>query len=207
LIFTLFPFQWVLDTKQGSQIPDIPTFQVSVKGSDSGSFGGAKLNGTNFRKWKRLMATHLRCMHKMGHVTGVTKAPSPEDIVAYNKWDDDDGLVMSVLWKAMNEEIIDLVEACDTAHAIWLTLEGLYTNDSDFIQVHELMCTALAIHQDGQPVAHYFTKLKNIWAEIDVKRPCMIKNQEDIVWYQQEKKLERVHHFLKGLDAKHNSAK
>ncbi|XP_050387200.1 uncharacterized protein LOC126803431 [Argentina anserina] len=114
---------------------------------------------------------------------------------------------MSVLWKAMNEEIIDLVEACDTAQAIWLTLEGLYTNDSDFIQVHELMCTALAMQQDGQPVAQYFTKLRNIWAEIDVKRPCMIKHQEDIIWYQREKELERVHHFLKGLDTKHNNAK
>ncbi|XP_050373823.1 calcium-transporting ATPase 10, plasma membrane-type-like [Argentina anserina] len=110
-------------------------------------------------------------------------------------------LVMSVLWKALNEEIVDLVEVCDTAQAIWQTLENLYTNDSDFIQVHELMCTALAIQQDGQPVAQYFTKLKNVWAEIDMKRPCMIKNQEDIVWYQRENELERVHHFLKGLDA------
>ena len=98
----------------------------------------------------------------MRHVTGVTKAPSPEDIVAHTKWDDDDGLVMSVLWKAMNDEIVDLVEACATAQAIWETLTSLFANDSDFIQVHELMCTALAIHQDGQPVAHYFTKLKNI---------------------------------------------
>ena len=141
---------------------DVPKFEVSVKSSDSGSFGGTKLNGTNFRKWKRLMAAHLRGMHKMRHVTGVTQAPSKDDIIAYTKWDDDDGLMMSVLWKAMNDEIIDLVEACDTAQAIWLTLEGLYTNDSDFIQVHELMCTALAMQQDGQPVAQYFTKLRNI---------------------------------------------
>ena len=103
---------------EGSQLLDVPTFEVSVKSSDSGSFGGTKLNGTNFRKWKRLMTAHLRGMHKMGHVTGVTKAPSPEDIVAYNKWDDDDGIVMSILWKAMNDEIVDLVEACATTQAI-----------------------------------------------------------------------------------------
>ncbi|XP_050376390.1 uncharacterized protein LOC126793805 isoform X3 [Argentina anserina] len=195
------------DKDESSQVNDIQKFEVSVKNSDSGSFGGAKLNGANFRKWKKIMTAHLRGMHKIGHVTGVTKAPNADAVVAYTKWDDDDGLVMFVLFKAMNEEILDLVAECDTAHAIWTTLEVLFTNDSDFIQVHELMCTAFAMHQDGQPVAQYFTKLKNIWAEIDVKRPCMIKNHEDIVWYQKEKEIERVHHFLKGLDAKHNSAK
>ncbi|XP_050374524.1 uncharacterized protein LOC126792068 [Argentina anserina] len=58
---------------EGFQIHDVPTFEIFVKGSDNGSFGGAKLNGTNFRKWKRLIAAHLRGMHKMGHVTGVTE--------------------------------------------------------------------------------------------------------------------------------------
>ena len=63
------------------------------------------------------------------------------------------------------------------------------------------------MQQNGQPVSIFFTKLKNVWAEIDQKRPCKIKNQEDIAWYQKEKELERVHAFLRGLDAKHNSAK
>ena len=81
----------------------------------------------------------------MRHVTGVIEVPSASNVAAYTKWEDDDGLVMSVLYKAMNEEIVDLVEQCDTAQAIWKTLGDLYTNESDFIQVHELMCTAAAM--------------------------------------------------------------
>ncbi|KAL6195121.1 hypothetical protein ACLB2K_030742 [Fragaria x ananassa] len=135
------------------------------------------------------MTAHLRGMHKMGHVTGVIEVPSASNVAAYTKWEDDDGLVMSVLYKAMNEEIIDLVEQCDTAQEIWKTLGDLYTNESDFIQVHELMCTAAAMQQNGQPVAQYFTKLKNIWADIDVKRPCKIKNQEDLVWQEHQQPL------------------
>lgn len=50
-------------------------------------------------------------------------------------------------------------------------------------------------------------KLKNVWAKIDQKRPCKIKNQVDIAWYQKKKDLERVFAFLRRLDAKHNSAK
>ena len=166
---------------ESSKVNDVQTFEVSVKNSESGSFGGPKLNGTNFQKWKKIMTAHLRGMHKMGHVTGVITAPSESDVAAYTKWEDDDGLVMSVIYKAMNDDIVDLVEQCDTAQAIWKTLEDLYNNESDFIHVHELMCTASAMQQNEQPVAQYFTKLKNIWAEIDVKRPCKIKNQEDLV--------------------------
>lgn len=66
-------------------------------------------------------------------------------------------------------------------------LGDLYTNESDFIQVHELMDKATGMQQNGQPVSVFFTKLKNIWAEIDQKRPYKIKNPEDIVWYQREK--------------------
>ena len=80
--------------EESSQVTDVQKLEVSVKNSESGSFGGAKLNGTNFRKWKRIMATHLRDMHKMRNVTGVTTAPSKDDIVTYTKWNIDDGLVM-----------------------------------------------------------------------------------------------------------------
>ena len=153
------------------------------------------------------MSVHLHGMHKMGHVTGTIQVPSEDNVEAYTKWEDDDGLVMAILFKAMTDDVQQMVKECETAEAIWKTLGDLYTNESDFIQVHELMCKAAGMQQNGQPVSVYFTKMKNVWAEIDQKRPCKIKNQEDIAWYQKEKELERVHAFLRGLDAKHNSAK
>ncbi|XP_061995754.1 uncharacterized protein LOC133713736 isoform X2 [Rosa rugosa] len=153
------------------------------------------------------MSVYLRGIHKMGYVTGTIKAPSEDDVDAYAKWADDDGLVMSILFRAMTDDVLQMVEECETAEAIWKTLGDLYTNESDFIQVHELMCKSASMQQNGQPIAVYFTKLKNVWAEIDQKRPCKIKNQVDLVWYQKEKELERVHVFLRGLDEKHSSAK
>ncbi|KAM5565144.1 hypothetical protein ABKV19_019261 [Rosa sericea] len=195
------------DESESSKINEIQKVEVSVRSSDGDSFRGTKLNGTNFRTWKKIMSVHLCGIHKMRHVTGTTKAPSEEDVNAYTKWEDDDGYVMAILFKVMTEDVLQLVEECETAEAIWKTLGDLYTNESDFIQVHELMCKAASMQQNGQPVAVYFTKLKNVWAEIDQKRPCKIKNKEDLVWYQKEKKLERVHVFLRGLDEKHSSAK
>lgn len=153
------------------------------------------------------MSVFLRGIHKMEHVTGTIKAPNEEDAEAFAKWKDDDGYMISVLFKAMTDDVLQMVEECETAEAIWKTLGDLYTNESDFIQVHELMCKAAGMQQNRQPVSVFFTKLKSVCAEIDQKRPYKIKNPEDITWYQREKELERVHAFLKGLDTKHNSAK
>lgn len=61
--------------------------------------------------------------------------------------------------------------------------------------------------QDGQAVSVFYTQLKNVWAEIDQRRPNKLKNTEDIIWYKKEKELERVHQFLSGLDARHHNAK
>ncbi|XP_062006607.1 uncharacterized protein LOC133723756 [Rosa rugosa] len=197
------------DEKEGqsAKINEVQKVEVSVQSSDGGSFGGMKLNGTNFRTWKKIMSVYLRGIHKIGHVTGTTETPGDEDVNAYTKWEDDDGSVMAILFKAMTDDVLQLVEGCETAEAIWKTLGDLYTNESDFIQIHELMCKAASMQQNRQSIAVYFTKLKNVWAEIDQKRPCKIKNQEDLVWYQKEKELERVHVFLRGLDEKHSSAK
>ncbi|XP_062000220.1 uncharacterized protein LOC133717519 isoform X2 [Rosa rugosa] len=195
------------DECENSKINEVQKIEGSVRSSDGGSFVGPKLNGTNFRTWKKIMSVHLHDIHKMGHVTGTTKAPSEEDADAYAKWEDDDGSVMALLIKAMTEDVLQLVKECETAETIWKTLRDLYTNESDFIKVHELMCKAASMQQNGQPIVVYFTKLKNVWAKIDQKRPCTIKNQEDLVWYQKERELERVHVFLRGLDEKHSSAK
>ncbi|PRQ41190.1 putative gag-polypeptide of LTR copia-type [Rosa chinensis] len=134
---------------QCSKINEVQKIEVSVRNSDDGSFGGPKLNGTNFRTWKKIMSIHLSGIHKMGHVNGTTKAHSEEDADAYAKWEDDDGSVMALLFKAMTEDVLQLVEECETAEMIWKTLGDLYTNESDFIQVHELMCKAAICNRMG----------------------------------------------------------
>lgn len=50
---------------------------------------------------------------------------------------------MSVLYKSMTEEIIQLIIGCDTAANIWKTLQDLYLNESDFAQIHELHAKGL----------------------------------------------------------------
>ncbi|KAM5575515.1 hypothetical protein ABKV19_014467 [Rosa sericea] len=186
----------------------IQKVEVSVQNPDSssGSFGGAKLNGPgNYRTWKKMISAHLRGIHKMGHVTGTIKAPTNDQSEEYVKWEDADGLVLSILYKAMTDEVVHLIIGCDTAAEVWKTLNDLYLNESDFSQIYELLCKATRMKQDGQAVLVFYTQLKNVWAEFDQRRPNKLKDAEDIAWYVKEK--ERVHQFLSGLDARHDSAK
>ena len=117
---------------QGSKFNEVQKVEVSVQSSEGSSFGGTRLNGTNFRTWKKVMSVYLRGIHKMGYVTGEIKAPSEDDVEAYAKWEDDDGFVMSVMFKAMTDEVLQMVEECETTEAIWRTLGDLYNNESDF---------------------------------------------------------------------------
>ncbi|PRQ36075.1 putative RNA-directed DNA polymerase [Rosa chinensis] len=97
---------------------NIQKVEVSVQNPDSssGSFGGAKLNGLgNYRTWKKMISAYLRGIHKMGHVTGTIKAPMNDQSEEYVKWEDVDGLVLLILYKAMTDEVVQLIIECDTA--------------------------------------------------------------------------------------------
>lgn len=133
------------------------------------TFGGAKLNGTNYCMWFELDAWGMsmarsRLLRKMLRLIQC-------------------GAVMSVLYKAMTEYMIQLIIECNTAAEIWKTLKDLYMNQSDFSKIHELHCKAFRMTQSGQPLSVFFTQLKNIWAEIDQRRPNKMKNADDIGSY------------------------
>lgn len=55
------------------------------------------------------MSIYLRGIHKMGHLIGNIKAQSEDNMKAYTKWKDDDGLVMSILFTVMTDDVLQMV--------------------------------------------------------------------------------------------------
>ncbi|XP_062001748.1 uncharacterized protein LOC133718884 [Rosa rugosa] len=153
-----------------------------------------------------MMTAHLCGLDKMGYVNGLIQTPDEKD-VGYAKWETHNGAVMSVLYKAMTDEVVQLIIGCETAAEIWSTLKQLYLNDSDFAQIHELHTKAFMMRQDGRPVAVYYAALKGLWLEIDQRHPNKMNNADDIKLHNEEKDLMRLHIFLHGLNDKHASAK
>ncbi|XP_040371462.1 uncharacterized protein LOC112184472 [Rosa chinensis] len=172
---------------------------VSVKDDSTGSCGGVKLNGSNFRTWKKMMEAHLCVIDKVGYVDGSIAEP-PIAANNYSKWKTANGSVTSILYKSMTEDVSQMIMGCNTAEEIWESLKEIYFNGTDFAEVYELNTQAARMTQDGKLVAMYLAKLKGIWQEIDQMRPCRMKCPDDVKIYKEEKDLMRVHVFLAGLD-------
>ena len=51
---------------QGSKTNEVQKVEMFVRSLEGGSFGGTKLNGTNFGTWKKIMSVYLCGIHKMG---------------------------------------------------------------------------------------------------------------------------------------------
>ena len=172
---------------------------VSVKDDSIGSYGGVKLNGSNYRTWKKMMEAHLCGIDKVGYVDdSITEPPIAAN--NYSKWKTANGSVTSILYKSMTEDVSQMIMGCNTAEEIWDSLKEIYFNGTDFAEVYELSTQASRMTQDGKPVAMYFAKLKGIWQEIDQMRPCRMKCPDDVKIYKEEQDLMRVHVFLAGLD-------
>lgn len=58
---------------------------VSVKDDSTGSYGGIKLIGSNYRTWKKMIEAHLCGLDKVGFVDGSITEP-PMTHKSYPKW-------------------------------------------------------------------------------------------------------------------------
>lgn len=76
----------------GESSYDSNKISVSVKDDSTGSYGGVKLNGTNYRTWKKMMVAHLWGIDKVGYVDGSIPEP-PIEANNYSKWKTANGSV------------------------------------------------------------------------------------------------------------------
>lgn len=64
--------------------------------------------------WKKMMNAHLCRLNKTRYVHGTFEAPTEED-EDYPKWENVNGAVMSVLYKSMTKDVLQLIIGWDTA--------------------------------------------------------------------------------------------
>ena len=87
-----------------------------------------RLSGKNYLKWSQLIKTFLKGKGKLSHLEGT--GPQKED-PTYAAWDEEDSLVMSWLWSAMNPEISDTIMFLTTAKEIWDAMRTTYSKIND----------------------------------------------------------------------------
>ncbi|XP_071739004.1 uncharacterized protein [Rutidosis leptorrhynchoides] len=103
--------------------------------------------------------------NKVGFIDGTIKKPN-EDDEDYMPWMRCDEMVKGWLTTTMEKEIRSSVKYASTAHEIWRDLKERFGNKSD-PRAYELKQTLSTMHQNGNTILVYHTKLRSLWDEID----------------------------------------
>ena len=92
-------------------------------------------NGQNFHLWKFQLRAILLGQDLMGIVDGSVKKPTEADKQA--EWIRKDNQCISLLCKAVDESILEILMNCGTSHAIWEKLKLLH-DQSAHESVHHI---------------------------------------------------------------------
>ena len=142
------------------------------------------------------MTNFLFAKNKIGFVDGSLLKPDKND---------DKYMIKGWLTTAMEKEIRSSVKYANTALEIWNDLHERFGKESA-PRAYELKQSVTQTRQEGASVSAYFTKLRNIWDEIDSVLPtprcecngCSCNVGKRIT---ELKGKERLYEFLMGLDA------
>ena len=102
--------------------------------------------GNNYLVWSRMVKTAVGSKGLWGHITSGT-APKPvaqeedkEEAAKdpFERWEQEDMMVMSVLHASLEPAILDAYSYCETAKELWDTLKKVYGNTSNLSWVFEV---------------------------------------------------------------------
>ena len=135
-----------------------------------------RLDGKNYFKWSQLVRTVLKRKWKISHLMGT--GPKPRD-PRFEVWDEEDSMIMTLLWNSMTLEISDTCMFLATAKDIWDAIQQTYSKARDAAQVYEVKVKTIVVNQGSETVTEYADQLKTLWQELDHYRVIKTKSPED----------------------------
>jgi gag-polypeptide of LTR copia-type len=100
-----------------------------------------RLNGTeNYLLWSRQILMYLRGQRLTGYVNDTVKRPevTTEKVIELQKWEADDGQVMSWLINSMEVRLQNQFIMLDTALQVWDRAAEMYSQKGNHGQVYHL---------------------------------------------------------------------
>jgi gag-polypeptide of LTR copia-type len=142
--------------------------------SKSSQIISVKLNGAeNYLLWSRQILMYLRGQRLTGYITGIVKRPEAtiEKMVELQKWEADDGQVMSWLINSMEVRLQNQFMMLDTALQVWDRAAEMYSQKGNHGQVYHLQTKADCLVQGEMSVTEFFSELNNMWEQMDFFDP------------------------------------
>ncbi|GAU45556.1 hypothetical protein TSUD_27570 [Trifolium subterraneum] len=167
------------------------------------------LNGTNYHFWSQSMIVAIRSKNKRHCINGSLPRPLDDDRDPM-AWDRCNTMVMSWLTNSVDPEIAQSVIWMDVAADIWKELKDRFYQ-GDVFSISDIQEEICNLKQGDSTISSYYTKLKQLWQELDNFRP--IPSCDCVVTCQAISKIRsyidgnQVIRFLKGLNEQYSHVK
>ncbi|XP_072056223.1 uncharacterized protein [Arachis hypogaea] len=142
-------------------------------GENSGSsLLSTLLVGNNYQIWEKAMWRTLTSKNKLGFVNGSIKKPE-RGTALFEAWERSNTYVVSLINQSLSPEIAKSVVWINSAEELLKELKHRYCH-GDIYRIAELEEDLFATRQGELTITAYYTKLKEIWEELDNLRPIPI---------------------------------
>ena len=119
----------------------------------------------NYMQWKYSIQIALGAKKKVGFIDGTSNKPSAEG-TELDDWTSNDCMVRSWLLNAISKEIVGAFIFATTAREFWIELEEHFS-ESNGPLIYQLQRQIASIHQGDSSVSKYYTKLKQLWDQLN----------------------------------------
>ncbi|OIS96041.1 hypothetical protein A4A49_58679, partial [Nicotiana attenuata] len=170
---------------------------------DSDSPGTAlialKLTGPeNYALWSRSMRVALLVKNKLGFVDGTCQKTSYKGELAA-QWERCNAVVFSWLSSTVAVELVPSIMYASNARKIWDEFKERFDKD-DLTRIYQISADIAALKQGTDSVTSYFSKLKDLWNELDILAPLPSCDCEESRPYVDHLVRQRLLQFLMGLN-------
>ncbi|KAL4297144.1 hypothetical protein GQ457_12G028170 [Hibiscus cannabinus] len=117
----------------------------------------------------------------------------------YEKWIQENSMVMSWLTNTMTPSIGGNFLLYTTAKDIWDAAKETYSNSDNVAELFRIECQAANLKQEGMDVTIYYNTMTRFWQQIDLYESSDWTNAADAALYKKKVDQKRIFQFLNGL--------
>ncbi|KAI5338735.1 hypothetical protein L3X38_018007 [Prunus dulcis] len=164
-----------------------------------------KLNGANYSSWSQSMIHALIAKNKLGFVDGSIQRPSEkEQPKEYALWNQCNSMVLTWLSHSVEPGLTKGVIHAKIAHQVWKDFKDQFSQ-KNAPTVYQIQKSIASLSQGTMTVQVYFSKLKDLWDELEAYRPPLTCNEEKT--HRERKEEDQMMQFLMGLSDTFNNVR
>ncbi|XP_059307045.1 uncharacterized protein LOC132058606 [Lycium ferocissimum] len=119
----------------------------------------------NYTLWSRAMRLTLLTKNKIGFIDGSVKRDTyGAEYVKH--WDRCNAMVISWIMRNVNKNLLSGILYRNSAHSVWKDLKERF-DKINLSRVYQLKKELAMLHQGVSPVSSYYSRMKDLWDEID----------------------------------------